>query len=165
MKTLADFKRAMSLGTTVILKERDGKEVNEKRVVGKVQSNSLAFFKSETNKSLSWLEWPKAPLLEFDGKVAKIYEPGKRELTAEEQKIIDGEPRDDEQDRIDMLSDGSTMFYRRKHYYKDSGYNYLFGTEKEKGKRMTWDYKKRMIVDDSVKGKLILVYEFPEAQK
>ena len=163
MKTLADFKRAMPLGAEVNLKYRYGKPVDEKRVVGKVQSNSMAFFKGENNKTLSWLDWPKATLLEFDGKVAKIYEPGFRDLNKQEQEVVNNEPRDKEQEYVDAISDGSTMYWRRKHYYKDSGFNYLF-QGKEQGKRLTYQQSKKVIQDDSVKGNLVLVYEFGDSQ-
>jgi len=160
MGSLADFKRALPVGAKITLKERFGKEVNEERVVGKIQSNSMAFFKSPTNTSLVWLDWPKATLLEFDGKTAKIYDPGYRDFNKEEQAIVDGRPRDAKQEEIDALSDGNTMFWRCKAYYKEKGYEYLFGVQKKEGKRITTQQSKQVIQDDAIKGKLILKYEF-----
>lgn len=154
---LADLKRTLKVGTKLRLVERYGKPLNSLREVEKVQSNSIKMKALDETKA-GWLEYPKASLLEFDGKEIKIYTSGTRELNEEEQKIRDNEPKDEEQDRIDMLSDGSTMFYRRKKYYKDVGYEYLFHS-KQKGKRLTYADKKPMIQDDSIKGKLVLKYE------
>jgi hypothetical protein len=157
MKTLADMKRDLVVGKKVKLVWRNGKELSEERTVFKVQTNSICFEREGGGKT--WLDMPKATLLEYDGNTIKIYRPITRELTAEEQKIKDNEPRDIEQERLDAISDGSQMFYRRKRYYKEAGYFYLFGTEKEQGKRLTHTERKPMIEDDTIKGELDLVYE------
>ena len=160
MKTLADLKRDFPKTTQIILK----REPEVPRTFDKIQGTSFKFKK--VNGGTTYLEIPKASLLEYDGVNVKIFEPGIRELTPEEQKVKDDEPKDDEQFRIDMLSDGSTMFYRSQRYYKDSGMFYLFGTEKEQGKRLTHSQKdpvtgfvKPMIEDDNIKGKLSIEYE------
>jgi len=158
MKTLSDLKRDLTVGKTVILKSCLGVEKNEKRTVFKLQSNNVCFLK-EDGKSKSWLELPKASLLEYDGKTIKIFRVGIRELTQEEKDIIAKEPKDEKQEGIDIISDGSVMYNRRKHYYKDVGKFYLFGTEKEQGKRLTHADKTAKIEDDSIKGELELVYE------
>lgn len=161
MKTLADLKRDLQKpGIKVVLKERFGKkeENGEARTICKIQTNSLCFFKAD-GKSKSWLDFPKATLLEYDGNTFKIFSPGKRELTDEEQKIRGNEPSDKQQEYIDAIGDGSTMFYRRKAYYREIGLNYLFGTGKESGKRLTHENGKAVIEDDSIKGEMILAYE------
>jgi hypothetical protein len=157
MKTLADMKRDLSIGRKIMLKEVDGIIKNEPREVFKVQTQSICFLKEGGGKS--WLDIPKASLCEYDGKTIEIYRPAIRELTEQEKKIIDAEPRDEEQDRIDAMSDGSTMYNRRRNYYKECGFFYLFGTEKEQGKRLTHVNNKTMIQDESIKGKLDIVYE------
>ena len=157
MKTLADLKREC-LGKTLLLKERWGKPENKNRIVIGVKSNSIVLQTEEGKKS--YLEMPKASLLEYDGKNIKIYEPGTRALTPEEQRIRSNDPKDPEQDRIDMMSDGSTMFYRRQHYYKQVGYEYLFTSSRtHNGKYLTYAAGVPMIRDDALKGKLSLVYE------
>ena len=152
MKSLADFKRDFCEGREVILVERFGKPMGDKRVIEKVQSNSIMF--RLDNDKTSWLDYPKATLLEYDGKTAKIYRAGKRGFTEEEKRILENEPDDEEQQRIDLLSDGSVMFRRRKRYYRDLGKDYLFGHKME-GKRRSGD----KVIDDRVKGELDLVYE------
>ena len=130
------------------------------RYAVKVQSNSFALNEDKTATKGSRLDWPKASLMEYDGKTLTIYKPGRRDLTPEEKAIIDGEPKDDKQDEIDMLSDGSTMFYRRKSYYQNSGHFYLFGTERTGGKRLTHDQNRNpKIEEDAIRGDISLVYE------
>lgn len=155
MKTLADLKRELCVGSKVILKKRFGEDVNEAREVIRTQSNSLVF-KTPTGKN-SHLDYPKAALLEFDGNVIRIFQAGERELTPEEKAIIEGEPKDDEQQRIDLLSDGSVMFHRRKRYYLEKDAEYLQGHNKQKGMRFCYNSGK--IVDDNVKGDITLEYE------
>lgn len=157
---LVDFKNALTIGRKIRLINRFGKEMNDLREVEKVQSNSVKF-KGLNGSKAGWLEFPKSSLIDFDGKTAKIYQAGLRELTEEEKRIRDDEPKDDEQDRIDMLSDGSTMFYRRKKYYKDVGYEYLFTSSKKiQGKYLTYKDGKHMIQDDKIKGEINLIYDF-----
>lgn len=157
MKTLADLKRDI-VGKQLILIERDGKTENILRTVIAVKSNEIVLQKTDGNKS--YLEIPKATLLDYDGKTIKIYNAGNRDLNKEEQMIKDNEPKDEKQDERDMLSDGSTMFHRREHYYKEKGYEYLFGGSKKiQGKRLTHDNHIPKIRDDAIKGKISLIYE------
>ena len=101
MKSLADLKKDLCIGTKV--KRLFGPKNNgDILTVTRTQSNGLWFNKS-------WLDFPPASLLDYDGKIISIYEPGNRSLTTEEQRIIDNRPIDKKQSEIDMLSDGSTM--------------------------------------------------------
>ena len=166
MKTLADFKRALSVGTELRLIERDGKNLDESRRVKKLQTNSICFEKNINNEWVgsTWLDMPKSSLLEFDGKTAKIYLPALRDLTEEEKRIMDNEPKDQKQQDLDAISDGSVMYHRKKTYYEYSGKFYLFGTEKQDGKRLTTRDGIDKIEDSDLKGQLNLVYEFVETK-
>lgn len=155
MKTLTDLKKDLYVGRKVKLLRRYGKEVNSLRIVDKVQSNSIRF-RLQISVLNRWLDYPKSSLLEYEGNSVKIYAPGLREFTPEEKKSIEGEPKDPEQDRIDILTDGSSMFYRRKRYYKEKGMEYL-GPAAKKSKGMI--RKGNKVLDDRIKGKLILEYE------
>lgn len=163
LKSLADFKRILVPGQKFLLKSRFGKPVDTPtRVVAQVQSNAVKFKVAGTdgNERDSWLEFPKASLLEFDGRNVRIYSSGLRDLTDEERRLVEKEPKDAEQDRVDMMTDGSTMFYRRKAYYRSVGKEYLFGGSKpEKGMLLTWQGGERKIRDDKVKGDVSLEYE------
>jgi len=157
MKTLADLKRVLTVGQKVILKERNKKEINQEKEVVKVQSNAWVF---KTEKvARSWLQFPKASLIEFDGKTIKIYATGKRTLTDGEAKIKSGYEaiRNRKQEEIDMLSDGSTSFYIEKGYYRKHNAEYLIGHTTQRG--MRYDYNSGLVYDEKVKGDLILIYE------
>ena len=71
MKTLADFKRALTLGSKWIAYHN---EINPLglREVSRVQSNAVAFKNPETYDD-SWLHFPKASLIKCDGNTATIY--------------------------------------------------------------------------------------------
>lgn len=161
MKTLADFKRDLAVGRRVRLIYRNGQELNSLREVAKTTTTAIKFNALDETKA-GWLDYPKASLVEYDGKTAKIYTAGYRGLTEEEKRVIANEPRDDEQDKIDMMTDGSTMFYRRKRYYMESDMFYLFSTKKQQGKRLTQRDGKKVIEDDGIKGNLILVYKIED---
>jgi len=166
MKTLADLKRALVKGRKLILVSRFGKPVNQPRQVISVQSNGVWFriaddkdkLKRLINDSVTrtWLDFPKARLLEFTENGFKIYTRGERPLTEKEQQIMDNEPKDAEQERIDMLSDGNTMFRRKKRYYEEQQAEHLFGTHTWRG--MSYRFHTKTVLDDRVKGDLILEY-------
>jgi hypothetical protein len=159
-KTFTDLKRALVPGAKLILVERFGKPENQERIIKKVQTNAIAFDK---NGTLSWLPFPTASLVEFDGKRVTFYGQGLRELTEDEKRILDNQPSDPKQGEIDALSDGSTMFYRRQAYFRQQ--NSIHLTTYNKGKHLryvrTEDGKDKPMIDDpTVRGKVELVYEF-----
>jgi hypothetical protein len=117
--------------------------------VSGTQTNGLSFGKS-------WLDFPAASLLEYDGKVISIYESGNRPLTAEEQAIIDGMPKDQKQSEIDMLTDGSTMYHREKRYFAEQDAEWYWG-KWHKVKR--YSSRDNTIYDKKAKGALSLQYE------
>lgn len=168
MKTIADLKRDMVIGRSLKLVffetpfNVNNKNLNKVRYVVKTQGNGVYLNEDKQADKGSFLDYPKASLCEYDGKTLTIYEPGVRDLTKEEQSIIDNEPKDDEQEKFDMLTDGSTMFYRRKHYYQDKGSEYLFngGSNRGKSKHVKRDGNGVLrVVDDAIKGKVSLRYE------
>ena len=158
MKTLAELKRALVVGTKVELKSRFGKPIEDgaREVVG-VQSNAWVFKSAKTPKS--WLTIPPASLVEFDGKNIRTYGKGKRPLTAREKSIKDGfeKIRNKKQEEQDALSDGSTSFYQEVAYYREHDAEYLMGNEYQRG--MKYDYASGMVLDASVKGEVELHYQ------
>lgn len=73
VKSLADFKRYLSNGGAIkclrVYGDKPRESVQARRVVDKVQRNAVRF----TNGS--WLYFPAAALMEFDGDIVKIYDP------------------------------------------------------------------------------------------
>ena len=162
MRTLADLKRDLKTGTKLVLKSVDNMEKNENRTVLKVGATDICFLKDGGGKS--YLETPKASLLDYDGKTIKIYRAGIRDLTDDEKQVMADAPEDGKQDEIDMISDGNVMFRRRKRYYEETGKEYLFGTCKKQGKRLTHKDDKDMIEDDNIKGSISIVYEIEQVK-
>lgn len=155
LKNLAQLKK-LPVGTKLRLIWRFGKELNEEKEIAKVQSNAIAFKKGD---GLSWLYLPPAARMEFTGRGFIIYAQGLRDLTPDEKEVLDNVPKDPEQERIDALSDGSTMFYREKAYFKK--YNMMHLTVYNKGRRLHYDKdNKPRIIDPLVKGEKELEYIF-----
>ncbi len=74
MKTFAQLKRDIKEGTSIkTISNAIKPELNNQvRVVGKTQGNAIAFTREDGK--LSWLWWPKASCVEYDGDTFKIYE-------------------------------------------------------------------------------------------
>ena len=167
MITLADLKRYLNKGATIvqIFNSSSQRNIGKKREVVKVQTNGVYLIDPDGPKAEiyrqkgkgSWLDFPKASLLELTEKGFKIYDQGKRDFTEQEKEIMKNRPEDSEQEKNDILTDGSTMFRRRKRYFKEKGFEYLFRGTKDK----RIDSRDRnKIIDSAVKGELILEYSF-----
>ena len=156
MNTLADLKRELVPGKKLRLIYRNSEKVSLDRTVVKIQSNGV--WVSKDGNKPSWLEYPKSTLLGITPNGFRIYWRGKRPLTPEEKRIRDNAPEDQKQAEIDALTDGSTMYWRVKRYFKEHNAEYLMGTVFECG--MRYDPNTGMVDDDKVKGDLSLEYEF-----
>ena len=157
MKTLADLKRELRIGRKCVLLERFGQKCEQEREVVKIQTNSWCFKTLE--KPATWLDIPKASLVEFDGVNIKIYNAGHRPLTSEERAIKDGWEllRNKEAEMMDALTDGSCQFYREQAYYTKHKAMYLIGYRAERG--MCFDHNSGLIRDETVKGDRTLFYK------
>lgn len=167
-KTLADLKRDLKVGTKVVMtyhywndSERINKLLNQDRYVVKVKSNGVEFNENKDATKGSFLDFPKATLLEYIDDTFTIYDTGTRPLTPKEQEVYDNmpshRPENKEQCEIDMMSDGSTMFYRDNQWCKDNNMEYLRGHETVRGLRFDWNTKQ--IKDDTIKGEKMMVYK------
>jgi len=163
MKTLADLKRDLSIGKQVTLIKADHpnhKMLNIPRYVVKTQGNGVMLSPDKNATKGSFLDFPRASLLEYDGTTITIYEIGSREPSPQEQYILSQQPsrleKNAKQCQIDVLTDGSTMFYADKEYFRGLGMEYLGGFEWKQGKK--YDFSTNRIDDESIKGKVSLVY-------
>lgn len=165
-KTLADLKRDLTVGVSLTLTEAPGnaghRYLGVKRYVIKTQTNGISLAADPAAKSGSFLDFPKASLLEYDGEMVRIYAPGRRPLTAREQAVLDNRPSRRPEYRAqveqDCLTDGSTMYWKDREYWKTlEGGAFLYLNERQGGKRMDWN--DNVIIDEAIKGDLILVYK------
>lgn len=166
MKTLADLKRdskngklfgvmTLRLGTSNI-----PDRLAEKRKI--VDANSVAIFFEMADGRKSELRVERASLVEYTDDKLTIYNPGYRQLNDVEKAImneweeISNRPENKKQYEIDVMSDGSSMFYKKKSFFHNKGYSYLLGHEEEKG--LKYDVNKDMILDKSFKGDISMQY-------
>jgi hypothetical protein len=160
-KTLNDFKNALSVGSKWKLLEKFGTKIDSLREVVEAHPEYIKFKALDESKA-GRLDFPKATLLDFDGKKAIIYGAGYRDLTAEEKRIIEAEPKPTQQEaESDMIADTNYGYWAKKRYYQTTAkdYYYLSGWKEQKGKYKTRQDDKEVIRDDDIKGKVALVYE------
>jgi hypothetical protein len=153
MKTIADLKRALTVGVKVRTVSIYGVPKDTVRAVSKVQSNAVYL-------NGSMLDYPPASLCDFDGVNIKIYSEGHRDLTEAEKKIMSNEPsrRPENKERLqnEMLNDGSGLYWADKRYYKELNAEYLQGHDWTNGEK--YDYNKQNVKSKKIKGDLILHY-------
>ena len=172
MKTRAElFRDVKAKRITLELIERWGsrniyENMQGKRTIGKVQTNGFYLINKDGKES--FLDVGKASLMEYTENELRIYAPGCREMTEVEKQImkewekIENTENYKEQERIDLLSDGSTTYYIKKRFFKDKKMEYLMGTGNGAKRLIFSKYcngEKDCIQDDNVKGNLLLVYK------
>jgi len=162
LNTLSDLKRKLQKGQGLKLvnyfglTEADPKKPGSSRLgvtryVVKVQTNGVYLSPDKNATTGSYWEFPPASLVEVSDKGFKVFGIGERPLNEKEKEVIANQPKD-------AMSDGSTMYYRRKNYFEKSGYGYLYNNEWQKG--LYFNSNKNVIMDKSTRGPLELEYEF-----
>lgn len=167
MKTLADLKRDAKSGAfEARMLVRCGSDNIPEQLQGWrriATSNTVSLFFVRPDGNLSELPIPKASLVEYDGQTLTTYYAGYRDLTADEQKVMDGwrakadAPEFKERAEYDALSDGSSTYYEEVSYFRKYGMEYMMGSKKQCGKRYDWNAGK--VQDDSIKGDVCMRYE------
>lgn len=172
MKTLSDLKRDAKSGKLFgEMVVRCGTNDIPERLKGKRQifdANSVAiFFKTHDGKK-SELRIERASLLEYTEDTLTIYNEGFRDLNSDEKAIMNewkeiaNTPESIRQREIDLLTDGSQMFYKEKAFFHNKGYLYLMGFDEEKG--LKYDFNTKQIRDKNIKGTISMQYKlFREA--
>lgn len=172
MKTRTELIRNAKSGEfTFELIERYGsRKVNKllqgKRTIEEIQTNGFYLVDNEGKKS--FLDIPKASLIEYDGDELKIYNPGLRSMTDKEKSVMEEwegitETDDFKRKKVaDMLSDGNSTFREKTHFFALKNMLYLTGN-KDKGMELDpWKYlggEEKCIRDEKIKGDVILVYK------
>lgn len=170
MRTMSDLKRKLIIGAPIKMvnyfgqteletaDERAKAKLGKVRYVVKVQTNGVYFSQNKEDKTGSYWEFPAASLIEVSDSGFKVYGVGERELNEKEKSIMANAPKDEQQDYVDAISDGSTMYWRRKRYYEDAGFGYLYNSSWQKG--LYYNSNKNIVLDKSIKGNLELEYQF-----
>lgn len=176
--SVAQLKRDAKEGlVSAVMTMRDGEAVKQSTLPERLRgsrkiiasnSNSILFEnKADPSKpSCVWL--PKASLIEYTENYLRIYAPGFRSPTEEEQNVlkkwenIAKTEQYQKQLRVDCLTDGTTTYYQRLNFFREHNMEYLMG-KKERG--LCIDYNRRstgeeaFIQDDGIKGKVLLEYQ------
>ena len=165
MKTLADLKRDAGSGNMSLeLIERFGQSGEEikstmrgiRRVIG---CNSVAISLLNHDGNISELRYGCAKLIEYDdeAQTLTLYAAGHRELTAEEQTLLDEwKAIEDKYVKENPFSD---TYWKHKHFFVSSTCPWLNGYETVRGKYLEFVDGKSMIRDNSIKGKAVLKYK------
>jgi len=164
--TLADLKRDATLGKIKLeLIERYGQtgETIPPRCRGirkVIKTNSVEMTLETTDGQKSYLRYPAAGLMEYDGEMLTIYQAGERELTDEEKRIED-EFRRMQSEYYEKNPYGN-FYWHSVEYYKNSKAPWLSGSKPVKGKCRTYNNIHEngygMIRDNRVRGEAILKY-------
>lgn len=159
MMTLSDLKRHLSKGVAVqrlpVLPL-----MHVIKYVVKVQTNGVYLNADKNATTGSWLDFPKASLLDVNEHGFTIYTAGRRPLNDAEKSIIANEPKDKKQSKIDLVSDGNVMFYRLKNYYEEADALYLFSGCGHKTGSLRYSHNDDVVYDDNIKGDVVLEYVF-----
>ena len=166
MKTLADLKRDLSKGTVLTLTggayatDRINPILNVPRYVVKTQGNAVVLNMDANATNGSWLEFPPARLLTYDGDTFTVHMPGTRPLTADEQRVMDTMPskRPENRERVanDLMTDGSQMYHADRAHTRAHNMTHLDGFETVRGLRYDWN--SNLITDETIKGPVTLAY-------
>ncbi len=165
IKKKADFMRDAKNGLKLkLIGGRNYEWIKEKRpqnlkprAIVKVQTNAIYLEGEENNGQGSYLPIPAASLMVYDGISLKIYNPGVREMTTEEK--TNAERANAERERYQKENPYSDSFWHMKEFYKNCSTPWIyFGNDKIKGKKAGQGNNEGKIIDDSIKGELVLVY-------
>jgi hypothetical protein len=169
MKTFAQLKRDLVIGKTLTMtfnalsesSETINGRLNKPRYIVGTQTNGITLSETATAPKGSFLELPRASLVKYEDNTITVYDPGIRELNADEQRILNGMPghqKDAEtlkQAEMDMMTDGNRLFYKDQAYLKANGAGWYYRETAGKYYMMS-ENKMR---DASIKGKISIIYQ------
>ena len=162
MKSFNELKRDLkdNIGGTlkVLYHFRANEDMMQDRKIEKVQSNAIVT--SFGTHKACWLYYPKsANLVEYNDNIFTIYEAGERDLTEAEKKHLEAMKHltTEEEKEIDLLTDGSTDYWRRKAYASDNKVEYLLGFEEVRG--LKYNHNTGRVRDNKVKGQKLYTFE------
>lgn len=172
--TITDFKRMATkeheMRGGFFWKQKDGFDIEkcEWRKITAVQTNGIKL-------QGSFLDFPKASLADFDGRVLKIYAHGYRKMNDVElsaMKEWSAIAETEEYKKLleyDMMTDTNMTYYKKQAFFEERGLGYLFHG---KSKGLSLDCNKfdkndltcECIRDEHIKGEQIAEYEIREAK-
>ena len=153
--TLAKFVRDAKAGMSLELIWRYGKTGDDidERLRGVRRVTRVSRYKMDmmnTQGQESFLDFGSAKLVEYDGEYLTVYNPISRELTEDEQHVLD-------------KINSTDMFFLKKEYARNSSCPWIdpYGSKIIKGKRYISHENK--VLDWSMRGEMILKYRIMQS--
>lgn len=156
IKKFNELKKDLKVGTKIrctfhaFRLERVG-EISE---IAKVQTNSVKY---TNNVCLDFP--PTSVLVEYIDNTFTFYEAGYRELTIEEEKLLNkcDELCTKEERESDVYTDSNICYYKEKAFLKANGAEYLFGFKEIRG--LYYNINTKKIRDNQIRGKKLYSFE------
>ena len=139
-KTLAQLKRDLQKGVKlkVIYHAIRPERVGAIQEISKTQTNAICTLQERNGQMKDvYMNYPNsANLVEYIDNTFTFYEPGYRDLTEQEQELLNKMDNlsTKEEKMYDALTDGSTDYWRRKIFASDNKCEYLLGFEEKNTK-------------------------------
>lgn len=139
------------------IKEKRPQNLNPRSIV-KIQTNAIYLSGEENNGQGSYLEIPAASLMEYTGDTLSIFSPGAREMNQEEKNNV--EKAENERKKYQEENPYNDDYWHMKNFYKHCSTPWIyFGNGEVKGKKAGQGSLSGKIIDNSIKGELILQYK------
>lgn len=155
MKKLAQFKRDAASGMSLELIERYGNKKLPERLQGVrkvIKTNTVGVTLQDQKGNYSQLVLDRASLVEYDGETLVIYDPGRRPVSEQEEKLLH-EAEKIYKEYKDTYAGG---FWQVKRFFKESPCPWMRGTEFVKGQK--YEHNTGLVIDKHIKGEAILRY-------
>lgn len=128
------------------------------RSITKVQTNAIYLYGEENGGRGSFLQLPPASLMEYTGDALLIFNPGVRDMTQEEKDNV--KRAEIELKRYEEENPYSEPYWHMKDFYSKCTTPWIYsGSGEIKGKRAGQGSLTGKIIDNAIKGKLILQYK------
>lgn len=167
--TLTDLFREANAGQIIgfELIQRYGENVKERTIapIHKIKSKVIVLLR---NGRESDLRFDYASLVEYDGNILKLYNAGLRELNEQENRVmnewknISSTEEYKKMAEIDVYTDSSNTYWKKKWFFEKSPCPYLFTSNGMNNK--SYDYNTGKVRDPKVKGECILIYRVHKVQ-
>lgn len=164
-KSLAQLKRDAKTGKYKYkMIYRYGQEIPE-RLQGirtLVDSNSVSISFLNLNGEKSELNIRSAKLIDYTDDSIVVYGIGKRDLNDVEKKVMDEweqicqTPEYQKQSEVDMYTDSSSTYWKKKFFFTNKKMEHLLGFELVNGKK--YDFVSKQVFDCSCRGKKEIEY-------
>ena len=166
-KSFAELKRDLKIGKTLTMtfnslseqSEKIDSRLNKPRYIIKTQSNGIYLADEKDAEKGSFLELPRASLVEYTDETIKVFEPAIRELTDDEKTILENmpsyRPENKELCERDIMCDMNSTYWLDKAYTKRENSDWYWG----ESRGLYYMRSEQKMRDASIKGKLSIEYK------